>query len=152
MSRFPTAWTLADFQFAVTFPFHPYKDGRKGGEVTVIREYAQVRLPLAWGCVLTVTACCMELDSHAHGVGASPMRRLHVNAISKPHCNRARTARQGPNCLMYCLPTGGFDRRKHSGLEDCAKAELSEEVSADQLLVQAAGCMLLHKPRTCSQS
>lgn len=34
--------TSADFQFAVSFPFHPYKDGRKGGEVTVIKEYAQV--------------------------------------------------------------------------------------------------------------
>jgi hypothetical protein len=33
----------SDFQFAVTFPFHPSKDG-KGAEVTVIREYAQVRL------------------------------------------------------------------------------------------------------------
>lgn len=64
----------SDFQFAVTFPFHPFKDGRKGGEVTVIREYAQ-----------------------------------------------------GPNCLMYCLPTGGFDPRKHTDLQACAKAELSEE-------------------------
>ncbi|GBF98548.1 hypothetical protein Rsub_11878 [Raphidocelis subcapitata] len=61
------------FRFAVTFPFHPYRD-RKGGEVTVIREYAQ-----------------------------------------------------GPNSLMYCLPTGGFDPRKHTDLEACAKAELSEE-------------------------
>lgn len=25
----------ARFSFAVTFPFHPYKDGRKGGEVRV---------------------------------------------------------------------------------------------------------------------
>ena len=32
----------ADYQFAVTFPFHPRKDGQKGGDVTVIREYAQV--------------------------------------------------------------------------------------------------------------
>lgn len=30
----------ANFSFAVAFPFHPYKDGRKGGEVTLVREYA----------------------------------------------------------------------------------------------------------------
>jgi hypothetical protein len=29
---------------------------------------------------------------------------------------------------MYCLPTGGFDPRKHADVEACAKAELSEEV------------------------
>jgi hypothetical protein len=29
---------------------------------------------------------------------------------------------------MYCLPTGGFDRRKHADLRACAEAELSEEV------------------------
>ncbi|KAI8466591.1 MAG: hypothetical protein J3K34DRAFT_433131 [Monoraphidium minutum] len=64
----------ADYQFAVTFPFHPYGGGRKGGDVTVIREYAQ-----------------------------------------------------GPNALMYCLPTGGFSPKKHADLQACARAELSEE-------------------------
>ena len=29
--------------------------------------------------------------------------------------------------MMYCLPTGGFDPRKHAGYEACARAELSEE-------------------------
>lgn len=62
------------FRFAVVFPFHPYKDGRPGGEVTVIREYGQ-----------------------------------------------------GVNALMYCLPTGGFDPVRHASLEECARAELSEE-------------------------
>ncbi|WIA21290.1 hypothetical protein OEZ85_000523 [Tetradesmus obliquus] len=38
----------ANFCFAVTFPFHPYKDGRKGGEVTLIREYAQGPNALAY--------------------------------------------------------------------------------------------------------
>lgn len=33
----------SDFQFAVTFPFHPYPDGRRGGDVTLLREYAQAR-------------------------------------------------------------------------------------------------------------
>eukprot|EP00775_Hariotina_reticulata_P009708 gene9708-9867_t len=64
----------ARFSFAVTFPFHPYKDGRKGGEVTLIREYAQ-----------------------------------------------------GPNSLVYCLPTGGLDPARHADLADCAARELSEE-------------------------
>ena len=35
---------------------------------------------------------------------------------------------QGPNEMMYVLPTGGYDARKHSTLQDCAAAELSEEV------------------------
>ncbi|KAF8056772.1 hypothetical protein HT031_006270 [Scenedesmus sp. PABB004] len=38
----------ANFCFAVTFPFHPYKDGRRGGEVTLIREYAQGPHALAY--------------------------------------------------------------------------------------------------------
>lgn len=53
----------------MAFPFHPYKDGRKGGEVTLVREYAH-----------------------------------------------------GPDCMMYCLPTGGFDPKKHTTLVDCALA------------------------------
>jgi hypothetical protein len=67
----------ANFQYAVTFPFHPHplhpSDWRKG-QVTLLREYAQ-----------------------------------------------------GVNQLVYCLPTGAYDPRKHSTLLDCAKAELSEE-------------------------
>ena len=35
---------------------------------------------------------------------------------------------QGPNCLGYCLPSGCFEPKKHATMEDCAKAELSEEV------------------------
>ncbi|KAF8056760.1 TGD2 [Scenedesmus sp. PABB004] len=38
----------ANFCFAVTFPFHPYKDGRRGGEVTLVREYAQGPHALAY--------------------------------------------------------------------------------------------------------
>ena len=32
----------ANNHFSVTFPYHPYRDGRPGGEVTVLREYCQV--------------------------------------------------------------------------------------------------------------
>ena len=34
---------------------------------------------------------------------------------------------QGPNCMLYVLPTGGFDPRKHKSLQECAAAEMSEE-------------------------
>eukprot|EP00200_Dunaliella_tertiolecta_P006050 CAMPEP_0202358498 /NCGR_PEP_ID=MMETSP1126-20121109/12143_1 /ASSEMBLY_ACC=CAM_ASM_000457 /TAXON_ID=3047 /ORGANISM="Dunaliella tertiolecta, Strain CCMP1320" /LENGTH=201 /DNA_ID=CAMNT_0048951675 /DNA_START=186 /DNA_END=791 /DNA_ORIENTATION=- len=34
---------------------------------------------------------------------------------------------QGPNAVCYNLPTGGFDPAKHTSIEDCARAELSEE-------------------------
>eukprot|EP00879_Flechtneria_rotunda_P017704 GHRR01018557.1.p1 GENE.GHRR01018557.1~~GHRR01018557.1.p1 ORF type:complete len:205 (+),score=42.12 GHRR01018557.1:1046-1660(+) len=64
----------AEFSFAVIYPFHPYRDGRKGGEVTLVREYAQ-----------------------------------------------------GPNAMMYCLPTGALDPKRHADLAQCAAQELSEE-------------------------
>ena len=41
---------------------------------------------------------------------------------------------QGPNKMMYVLPTGGFDPRKHKDKLDCAKAELLEEVHIFLLL------------------
>ncbi|EFJ46688.1 hypothetical protein VOLCADRAFT_118065, partial [Volvox carteri f. nagariensis] len=34
---------------------------------------------------------------------------------------------QGPNRLMYCFPSGGFDPRKHGSLRQCAEAEMAEE-------------------------
>ncbi|KAL4457906.1 hypothetical protein ABPG75_012771 [Micractinium tetrahymenae] len=34
---------------------------------------------------------------------------------------------QGLNQLVWCLPTGGYDPRKHASYEACARAELSEE-------------------------
>lgn len=36
---------------------------------------------------------------------------------------------QGPDAVCYNLPTGGFDGSKHKSIEDCVRAELSEEVS-----------------------
>lgn len=35
---------------------------------------------------------------------------------------------QGPNQMVYGLPAGSFHVGKHESLEDCARAELSEEV------------------------
>ncbi|KAG2441555.1 hypothetical protein HXX76_003176 [Chlamydomonas incerta] len=34
---------------------------------------------------------------------------------------------QGPNALMYSLPCGGYDPRKHTSLRECAIAEMREE-------------------------
>ncbi|GLC74608.1 hypothetical protein PLESTF_001534600 [Pleodorina starrii] len=34
---------------------------------------------------------------------------------------------QGPNLLMYCFPSGGFDKAKHADLRQCAQAEMAEE-------------------------
>ena len=40
--------------------------------------------------------------------------------LLREHC-------QGPNAMMFVLPTGSFDARRHSGRKACARAELSEE-------------------------
>ena len=40
--------------------------------------------------------------------------------LLREHC-------QGPNAMMFVLPTGGYDARRHGGREACARAELSEE-------------------------
>ena len=37
---------------------------------------------------------------------------------------------QGPNEMMYSLPAGSFDARRHSTFVECARAELWEEVSS----------------------
>jgi hypothetical protein len=46
---------------------------------------------------------------------------------TEPAVTVIREYAQGPNALMYCLPTGAYDPRKHANLEACARAELSEE-------------------------
>lgn len=63
------------FRFAVVLPFHPYTDGRQGGQVTICKEFAQ-----------------------------------------------------GVVAMMYTLPAGGYDPRKHATLAECAAAEMNEEV------------------------
>ena len=45
---------------------------------------------------------------------------------------------QGPNEMMYVLPTGGYDGRKHSNLQACAAAELSEEARSMLLPLTAS--------------
>ena len=41
--------------------------------------------------------------------------------ILREHC-------QGPNQMMFVLPTGGFSPGKHHSWLHCAQSELSEEV------------------------
>lgn len=41
---------------------------------------------------------------------------------------------QGPNKMMYVLPTGGFDPKRHQNILECAKAELEEEVAPSTLI------------------
>ncbi|KAG2499483.1 hypothetical protein HYH03_002430 [Edaphochlamys debaryana] len=50
-----------------------------------------------------------------------------ATATTPPQVTVIREYAQGPNCLQYCLPTGGFDPRKHGNLLDCARAEMREE-------------------------
>jgi hypothetical protein len=45
-----------------------------------------------------------------------------------PQVTLVREYSQGVNEMVYCLPTGGFDAKKHSSVEACGRAELSEEV------------------------
>lgn len=49
---------------------------------------------------------------------------------------------QGPNALMYCLPTGGLDPHRHADMAECAARELSEEVrrSLDSCITWSRAC------------
>ena len=46
----------------------------------------------------------------------------HEVTILKEFC-------QGPNQMMYSLPAGSFDEKRHKDYAGCAQAELWEEVS-----------------------
>ncbi len=47
---------------------------------------------------------------------------------AQPHCTPTKPPHldcsQGLNQLMWCLPTGGFDPRRHTSYEACARAEV----------------------------
>ena len=51
-----------------------------------------------------------------HATGTSPLPPLH-------HTPLCPLPLQGLNQLMWCLPTGGFDPRRHASWEACARAE-----------------------------
>jgi 8-oxo-dGTP pyrophosphatase MutT (NUDIX family) len=61
---------------------------------------------------------------------------LRTSSSSSPTFFFVREYGQGPNTLIWSLPAGGFDERKHSSLEAAAQAELSEEceLSGGELL------------------
>lgn len=46
---------------------------------------------------------------------------------SDSYCCPMPFHRQGLNQMVWCLPTGGYDPRKHASWQACARAELSEE-------------------------
>jgi len=46
----------------------------------------------------------------------------------KPQVTLIREYCWGPDAVLYSLPTGGFDPKKHADYAEAAKAELSEEV------------------------
>jgi len=54
-------------------------------------------------------------------------------AVALPYHTKSATVTvlreyaQGPNAIMYCLPTGAFDPNRHKDLQACAQSELSEE-------------------------
>ncbi|GIL74677.1 hypothetical protein Vretifemale_4603 [Volvox reticuliferus] len=73
---------------------------------------------------------------------------LHYDVVGHPNCSfcfavaipfhpatettpaqvtMVREYAQGPNILMYCFPSGGFDKRKHTDLRQCAEVEMAEE-------------------------
>lgn len=60
--------------------------------------------------------CAVVFPFHRYGEG----RAGGEVTIIREYC-------QGTNEMMYCLPTGGFCPERHSSLEACARAELSEE-------------------------
>lgn len=56
------------------------------------------------------------------------MARLAVDHAAAPQVTLLREHCQGPNAMLYTLPTGGFDPRKSPSALAAARAELSEEV------------------------
>ena len=68
---------------------------------------------------------------HAEGSRAARLAVDHAAALQvtllREHC-------QGPNAMLYTLPTGGFDPRKSTSFLAAAQAELSEEVGKAPVL------------------
>ena len=56
------------------------------------------------------------------------MARLAVDHAAALQVTLLREHCQGPNAMLYTLPTGGFDPRKSPSALAAARAELSEEV------------------------
>ncbi|KAG2451992.1 hypothetical protein HYH02_003763 [Chlamydomonas schloesseri] len=50
-----------------------------------------------------------------------------ATATSPAQVTLVREYAQGPNALMFTLPCGGFDPRRHTSLRHCAIAEMREE-------------------------
>ncbi len=59
-----------------------------------------------------------QLGIHLHPHHTSTLAQV---TLVREYC-------QGPNVIGYSLPSGCFEPHKHKAIEDCARAELSEEV------------------------
>ena len=62
--------------------------------------------------------------------------------LLREHC-------QGPNAMLYTLPTGGFDPRKSASFLAAAQAELSEEVSEATVLPSLSCAQSMSSSTAC---
>ena len=75
------------------------------------------------------------------------------NSVSPLQVTLVKEYCQGPNAVCYNLPTGGLDPTKHSSVEQCARAELSEEASRGGTTckwLQACADMAISDPHSLS--
>ncbi|EFN58472.1 hypothetical protein CHLNCDRAFT_140491 [Chlorella variabilis] len=69
---------------------------------------------------------------HEFDVAGHPQAEFHYAVVFPYHrqdntVTLVREYAQGLNSMVWCLPTGAYDPRKHASYEACARAELSEE-------------------------
>ena len=60
------------------------------------------------------------------------MVRVATRVVEYAQVTLLREHCQGPNAMLYTLPTGGYDPRKSSSFLAAAQAELSEEVQLSE--------------------
>lgn len=89
---------------------------------------------LPWGTLKVKIVMPQSLTPAANSVQAFLPKGVYARLC--PGCNQwcdyqvtlVREHCQGPNAMLYTLPTGGFDPRKSPTFLAAAQAELSEEV------------------------
>ncbi|KAI3436829.1 hypothetical protein D9Q98_006239 [Chlorella vulgaris] len=69
---------------------------------------------------------------HEFDVIGHPQAEFHYAVVFPYHSadstvTLVREYAQGPHCMVWCLPTGAYDPRKHADYQGCARAEMSEE-------------------------
>lgn len=71
-----------------------------------------------------------RLQCGTQGQNAIAPRPHQPPSLKHTQVTLVREYAQGPHSVMFSLPCGAFDPEKHDTIEDCARAELSEEVRA----------------------